>query len=63
MTKDKPSATECVCSECGHEQASMDPCKKCGSVRVVLVSVVRELCGEDWRNNFAQDPDPTTETP
>jgi len=31
----------------------MDPCAKCRSVRVVLVSVVRDMFGEDWRDNFA----------
>lgn len=48
-------SSECVCAECGHEQPSMDPCAKCHSVRVVLVSVIRDLFGEDWRRNF--DPD------
>jgi len=43
----------CVCADCGHEQPTMDPCAKCGSVRVVLVKVIRELFGEDWRSNFA----------
>lgn len=44
-----------VCCECGHEQPDMDPCSKCRSVRVVLVSVVRDLFGEDWRRNFEPD--------
>jgi hypothetical protein len=51
----KTSSSECVCSECVHEQSSMDPCGKCRSVRVVLVAVVRDLFGEDWRRNFEPD--------
>jgi hypothetical protein len=30
----------------------MDPCAKCRSARVVLVSVVQYLFGLDWRRNF-----------
>lgn len=41
-----------VCAECGHEQPTMDPCAKCRSVRVVLISVIRNLFGADWRKNF-----------
>jgi predicted nucleic acid-binding Zn ribbon protein len=44
-----------VCSKCGHEQDSMDrPCDACGSVRVVLVSVIAELFGSAWRSTFAK---------
>lgn len=62
-TKPDPANTEpsCVCAVCGHEQATMDPCAKCRSVRVVLVSVVRDVFGDNWRDNFA--PDPSTEAP
>lgn len=42
----------CVCAECGHEQPSMDPCGRCRSVRVVLVSAIRLLFGDDWRSAF-----------
>lgn len=48
----------CVCAECGHEQPTMDPCAKCGSVRTVLISVIRNLFGADWRKNFETE-DPT----
>lgn len=44
--------TGSVCAECGHEQPTMDPCAKCRSVRVVLISVIRNLFGADWRKNF-----------
>jgi hypothetical protein len=40
----------CVCADCGHEQSTMDPCAKCRSVRVVLLSVIHNLFGDDWRN-------------
>jgi hypothetical protein len=45
----------CVCANCGHEQPTMAPCAKCRSVRVVLVSVIRDLFGEDWRSAFAPE--------
>jgi hypothetical protein len=42
-----------VCAECDNEQDSMDRnCDKCGSVRVVQVSVIEQLFGNDWRSNF-----------
>lgn len=41
-----------ACATCSHEQATMDPCGSCGSVRVVLVSVLRDLFGADWRATF-----------
>ena len=46
---------DCVCAECGHEQSTMDPCQRCRSVRVVLITVARDLFGENWRDAF--DPD------
>jgi hypothetical protein len=46
--------SECVCAECGHEQARMDPCNHCRSVRVVLISVVRNLIGPNWRSAFTE---------
>jgi len=46
--------SECVCAECGHEQATMDPCSHCRSVRVVLISVVRDLIGPNWRSAFTE---------
>jgi hypothetical protein len=56
-----PASAEpsCVCADCGHEQSTMDPCEKCRSVRVVLVSVVVNLFGENWRDNFKDEPKET----
>lgn len=45
----------CVCAGCGHEQSTMDPCESCRSVRTVLVTVVRDLFGENWRDAFAPE--------
>lgn len=56
--KDEPATNQplgCACADCGHEQSTMDPCAKCRSVRVVLISVLRDLFGEDWRSNFAHE--------
>jgi len=52
---DSKSDPECVCAECGHEQPTMDPCARCRSVRVVLISVIKNLFGDNWRENFAED--------
>ena len=57
-------APECVCADCGHEQSmvpgfgagGMGPCERCQSARVVLVTVVRDLFGENWRDAFKPDP-------
>lgn len=48
-------AHSCACADCGHEQPTMDPCACCRSVRVVLVSVIRNLFGANWRDAFAPD--------
>ena len=53
--KADPAASKepgCVCADCGHEQSTMDPCESCRSVRTVLVTVVRGLFGENWRDAF-----------
>ncbi len=55
MSKKDPNTKDCVCSECGHEQSTMDPCERCRSVRVVLISVVRNLFGDNWRDNFTPE--------
>ncbi len=59
-TEDNPGVTPltCVCAACGHEQSSMIPCDRCRSVRVVLISVLREILGDEWRGAFAPDPAP-----
>ena len=49
----------CVCAECGHEQIGMDPCRKCGSLRTVLLSVVVREFGENWRETCF----PTSDAP
>lgn len=43
-----------VCAECGCEtNTSMEkPCTACGSVKVVLLSLVEQLFGENWRECF-----------
>lgn len=51
----KEDNKDCVCAECGHEQSTMDPCEHCRSVRVVLISVIRNLFGDNWRENFAPE--------
>lgn len=43
----------CVCSECGHEQPTMDRCAKCKSVRVVTTKLIEEVFGKDWREKKA----------
>jgi hypothetical protein len=56
--KDPEPKIDCVCGECGHEQDSMDPCAKCGSLRTVLLSVVVREFGENWRETcFPDDSD------
>ena len=55
MSKQEPANNDCVCAECGHEQPTMDPCGRCRSVRVVLISVLRNLIGDNWRDAFAPD--------
>lgn len=43
-----------VCAECGHEEnlSMSTPCVSCGSVRVVLRSVIEATFGPDWREAF-----------
>lgn len=42
-----------VCADCGHEPDSMDTtCPSCGSVRVVLRSVIENIVGPNWRETF-----------
>lgn len=48
-----------VCCDCGCEQESMDtPCDGCGGPRVVVISLIEELIGPDWRENFEGGPVP-----
>lgn len=46
-----------ACADCGAFADSMDPCRKCGSVRVVLVSVLESALGPHWHKAF-EDPEP-----
>lgn len=42
-----------VCADCGHEQDSMEkPCGRCYRNRVVMISVVEETFGCNWRTAF-----------
>lgn len=43
---------EYVCADCGNEQEIMDKCEKCGSIRVILISVAEYEFGVNWRENF-----------
>lgn len=43
---------QCACAECGHEQPTMDRCEICHSFKVVLVSVIEQWFGPDWRAVF-----------
>ncbi len=46
----------CICADCGNEQDSMvRNCGKCLSTRVVLKSVIEEILGKDWREQYAQN--------
>lgn len=48
----KDDDKEWVCADCGREYDEGNLCRYCGSVRVVLKSVVEELFGPDWRKAF-----------
>lgn len=39
-----------ACAECGHEQSTMEKCEDCRSFRVVLIAVLEENFGENWRD-------------
>jgi len=41
-----------ACADCGTSAPDSKPCSKCGSVRVVLISVLVDTFGEDWRKYF-----------
>jgi len=51
----------CACADCGHEQTTMDPCESCGSIRTVLISVLVECFGANWRDAFRSVPGPETD--
>jgi hypothetical protein len=53
----------CVCAECGHEQIGMQPCRKCGSLRTVALSVVVREFGENWRETCFPTEDTPTKAP
>lgn len=44
-----------ACGECGNEQHNEHRCDKCGSIRVVLRSVLVDLLGEDWKSSFPKE--------
>ena len=35
-------------------------CDNCGSVRLSLISVIEQIAGKNWRDNFEPNPDPLT---
>ena len=43
-----------VCAECGTGATKPDRCIKCGSIRVVLESVLIELAGPNWRDYLVE---------
>jgi predicted ATP-dependent serine protease len=47
-----------VCADCGHEtDKQKGPCDKCFSFRIVLISFVAKVFGEDWRDCFKEEKD------
>lgn len=57
----EPKKMDYVCADCGTEKATMQgTCDNCGSVRIVLISMVEQIAGPDWRDNFEPTPDPVT---
>ena len=50
-----------ACADCGTEKVMNDgPCDNCKSVRIVLVSMIEQLMGPDWREKFEPTDDPVT---
>jgi hypothetical protein len=57
----EPVKNDYACADCGTEKDTMKgTCDKCGSVRIILISVIEEHFGKDWRDNFEPNPDPAT---
>ena len=47
-----------VCADCGNHQDEFHAsCERCGSRRLVAVSVAKELFGEDYMKCFEQSKD------
>lgn len=48
----KDTKKKYICADCGEYHDAMSTCYKCGSLRVVLVSMIephaREQFGDDW---------------
>ena len=51
------------CADCGQYAAVDTPCRACGSVRVVLCSVLKDTFGPDWWNECFGPPDGCQEKP
>lgn len=50
-----------VCADCGHEQAEMmKPCEACNGGRVVLISMIEQAVGKDWRKKCFGNPEEKT---
>lgn len=52
----------CICADCGTYSTNMGTCEVCGSVRVVLTSIVegpaRQQLGDDWHAKCFPNKDP-----
>ena len=56
-----PEKNDYACADCGTETDTMKgTCRKCGSVRLVLISVIEEVAGPNWRDKLEQNPNPLT---
>ena len=56
-----PETNDYTCLDCATDKSTMKgTCDNCGSVRISLISVVEEVAGPDWRDNFEPNPDPIT---
>jgi hypothetical protein len=56
-----PDKNDYVCADCGTEKDTMQgTCDSCGSVRIVLLSMIEQIAGPNWRDSFEPNPDPVT---
>ena len=56
-----PMKNDYACADCGAEKDTMKgTCDNCGSVRIILISMIEESFGKNWRDNFKPNPDPAT---
>ena len=56
-----PEKNDYVCADCGTETDTMKgTCRKCASVRLVLISMIEQAAAPNWRDSFEPNPDPLT---